>query len=134
MLPLSSLLSVSVLLSIVAVQTAVSCSSSSSCCCGEGKTIFEADLTSGKSTISPGSGMSWARPLYDRNSRTGCDMQGVLKIVFPQTSNNIQKRRLQFDLYFASKRKGWNSQTMATGGMQGTHQILQRCTMSVKIF
>lgn len=80
----------------------------SSCCCGEGWPIFDANLTSGQNFIAPESGMSWSKVLSDPNSQTSCDMQGVLKIVFPQACNHMQKRRLQFDLYFASTRSGWN--------------------------
>ena len=87
------------------MHVAVCCSS---CCCGGGWPIFDANLTSGQYFIAPESGMSWSRSPIDRNSRTSCDMQGVLRIVFPRACNHMQKRRLQFDLYFASTRSGWN--------------------------
>lgn len=80
----------------------------SSCCCGEGWPIFDVNLTTGAHFIAPGSGMSWARTLYDTNSALGCDRRGVLRIKFPQACNRMQKRRLQFDLYFNSTRSGWN--------------------------
>lgn len=35
-------------------------------------------------------------------------MQGVLQINFPRARNHIQRRKLQFDLYFESTRSGWN--------------------------
>ncbi|SMN02710.1 hypothetical protein SPONN_1690 [uncultured Candidatus Thioglobus sp.] len=81
---------------------------SSPSCCGEGWAIFDANLTSGQHFIAPESGMSWSKVLTDPNSQSTCDMQGVLKIIFPQACNRMQNRRLQFDLYFASTRSGWN--------------------------
>ena len=97
---------------LVAISVLLLCSGlgacNSSCCCGEGWPIFDADLTSGQHFIAPESGLSWAKTLSDPNSQTTCDRQGVLRIVFPQACNHMQKRRLQFDLYFASSHSGWN--------------------------
>ena len=82
----------------------------SSCtpCCGEGWPIFDVNLTSGATVNVPGSGITWAKTLSNPNAQLGCDMQGVLKIVFPQACNHNQKRKLQFDLYFSNSRSGWN--------------------------
>lgn len=77
-------------------------------CCGEGWPIVDVNLTSGATINAPGSGITWAKVLFDPNAQRGCDMQGVLKIIFPQACNHAQKRRLQFDLYFSNSRSGWN--------------------------
>lgn len=105
MMRLPSLIAISLVFVCISAHQA---SCSSSCCCGEGWPVFEADFTSGNHFIAPGSGMSWAKALSDPSTRTNCDMQGVLKIIFPQACNHMQKRRLQFDLYFGSTRSGWN--------------------------
>lgn len=77
-------------------------------CCGEGWPIFDVNLTSGETVNAPGSGITWAKTLFNPNAQLSCDMQGVLKIVFPQACNHMQKRKLQFDLYFSNSRSGWN--------------------------
>ena len=105
-------------LATIAISVALLCSvhiaaCSSLCCCGGGWPIFDANLTSGESSIAPESGLSWTQVLSNPGprriaSQTSCDKQGVLRIVFPQACNHMQKRRLQFDLYFDSTRSGWN--------------------------
>ena len=119
------------LLCIGTVHKATCCSS---CCCGEGWPIFDANLTSGKYFIAPESGLSWEKslhnlqpvplgqpvelveggpvlnelPVINQQSSSDCNLQGVLKIEFPRACNRMQKRRLQFDLYFDSTHSGWN--------------------------
>ena len=121
---------------LVAISVLLLCSGlgtcSSSCCCGEGWPIFDADLTSGQHFIAPESGLSWAKTLSDPNSQTTCDRQGVLKIVFPQACNHMQKRRLQFDLYTLLQVIVVGTltfpipQTMDMEVMRDTHQMLPR--------
>ena len=84
----------------------VSCSNCQ--CCGEGWPVFDVNLTSGVYSNAPDSGITWKKTLTDPNAQTKCDRQGVLKIDFPQACNRMQKRRLQFDLYFNTTRSGWN--------------------------
>ena len=77
-------------------------------CCGEGRLIFDADLTSGNSFIAAGSGLTWTRPLYDPSSSQSCDQQGVLRINFPLACNNSQSCKLRFDFSFLSDHTGIN--------------------------
>ena len=100
-----SLFAVSLVLLYTGGLHGVSCCSS---CCGEGWPIFEANLTTGQHFIAPESGLSWVRELYNPNAQRNCDLQGVLRIDFPRACNHMQKRKLQFDLYFDSTRSGWN--------------------------
>ena len=84
--------------------------STCSCCCGEGKQIFDVDLTTGNHSIAPQSGISWRlqpqRPSNFNSSQ--CDVQGVLRINFPRAYSQEQRCRLQFDLYLDSAHTGWN--------------------------
>lgn len=82
-------------------------SACSSCCHESGRQLFEVDLSSGQSNITPESGISWSKVITDPNSQIDCDMQGVLKIIFPAADNHKQTRKLQFDLYFSSNRSGF---------------------------
>ena len=68
--------------------------------------MFKIDLTTGAYEIAPNSGITW-RNIPGTNGNN-CSLQGVLRIVFPEPSKGVQRRRFQFELYFASDARGWN--------------------------
>ena len=81
-------------------------------CCEktQGWPVFEVNLTSGEFYIAPESGIYWKvqPPLIRYPSRYTCNLQGVLKITFPFSINQMQRRFLRIDFFLDSQATGWN--------------------------
>ena len=77
-------------------------------CCGEGRLIYDANLTSGNLFIAQGLGLTQTHSLYDPSARQNCDLQGVLRIDFRSACNDVQNCKLRFDFYFQFIHAGFN--------------------------
>ncbi len=77
-------------------------------CCGDGRLIFDADLTKGSFFLAPESGITWLTSTYDPASSRICDIQRVLRINFQEACNFTQNCKLRFDFNFDEDFTGWN--------------------------
>jgi len=72
----------------------------------DAQVVFDVNLTTGTYQIATNSGIAWTT--FPGTGGSNCNLQGVLKITFPQPIGGVQRQFLQFELYFASDATEWN--------------------------